>query len=100
MGLTTRQCKSARCRREVVDVLLVGITGHKEDVIDPEPATWDKGGRVRISPVQPGVARYPLARKLTSARQAFGAGELYRLHSESCAGGRGRTAPRSREANG
>lgn len=97
MELTTHECKSVKCKAQVADVLVVGLTGaHKPLPIDPEPTTWGDGGRVRISPVQPGVAKHPLARRLTNPGHGFGAGSLYRPHSESCAGGRGRPTTRAK----
>ncbi|HEX8108528.1 MAG TPA: hypothetical protein VF516_12430 [Kofleriaceae bacterium] len=98
MGLTTRLCPSPRCRREVVTLLVTGQTGaHKEEVVDPDPTTWDGGGRIRLMTHQPDTAKYPLGRRLQHAGQAFGATGLYRPHSTTCGGGTGRAAPRNRE---
>jgi hypothetical protein len=101
MELTTRECKSVKCDAQVLDVLIVAQRGaHRALVIDPDPVPWADGGRVRIHTVQPGVAKHLLASRLVQARQAFGAGKLYRPHSETCKGGTGRSTVRSREANG
>lgn len=100
MELTVRECKSAKCDADVADVLIVATKGqHKVLAIDPKPTTWQGGGRVRLSPIQPGVARHPLAKRITNPMHAFGAGKLYRPHSETCAGGTGRTAARQKGAH-
>lgn len=102
MELITYPCPSPRCKRTVAKLLVTGQTGaHKEEVVDPEPVTWESGGRIKLLDHQPGTTAHPLARRLRQAGQAFASdGTLYRPHRDSCAGGTGRTAPRSREANG
>jgi hypothetical protein len=101
MELTIRDCKSVKCDAQVADVLVVAKQGaHRTLTVDPEPATWNDGGRVRLHPHQPGTAKHPLAMRIAHAGQAFGAGSLYRPHSETCKGGTGRSTARSREANG
>jgi len=98
--LTTRDCKSAKCTAPVADVLIVARQGsHKVLAIDPEPTTWENGGRVRLLAHQPGTARHPLASKLAHAGLAAGVRRLFRPHSETCKGGTGRSTTRSREAN-
>jgi hypothetical protein len=101
MELTTRECKSVKCDAEVLDLLVVGATGaHRTMAVDPVPATWQDGGRVRLLAHQPDTAKHPLATRLTHAGQAAGIRRLFRPHSDTCKGGRGRPAARSREANG
>lgn len=101
MGLGTlravRECESPRCKADVVDALsiAVGKGGHKDVVLDPEPVTWDQGGRFRLRPHQPGGK--PQVTELRSAGQAFGGVPLYLAHKLSCGGGTGVKA-RSKES--
>jgi len=101
MELTTRECKSIKCDAQVTDLLVVGKTGgHTTVAVDPKPAIWQDGGRIRLLAHQPGTAKHPLATRLTHAGQAAGIRRLFRPHSDTCKGGRGRPSARSREANG
>jgi len=86
-SLPQRECASIKCKAMVVDALSVGPGSNKPVIIDPEPTTWDKGGRFKLhANQQPGGK--PLFVPASHAGQAFGA-QLYADHRHTCAGGTG-----------
>lgn len=93
-----RKCTSVKCDADVIDALVVGPTSNKPVTIDPEPTTWDKGGRFKLRGEQAEGGKKPLLVRATHAGQAFGA-VLFAEHKLSCAGGSG-VRTRSREADG
>lgn len=88
-------CPHHKCKRSLLWVRLG--SGLVETALDAEPVPWPVGN-IRIITEQPADGNPPIAKRETNASALFGVRRTYRLHKNSCLGGRGSASERARSS--